>query len=278
MSTHGICLFEYGYFGDNLEGMRIVVCVKHVPDVQAERTLESGYLVRGDDDVLNELDENAVQEAVNLADGDGEVIVITMGPEDAVDGLRRALALGADSAIHVCDDRAAGSDVLGTARVLSATIERLQQDGPIDLVVTGMAALDGMTATIPSALAAHLDLPALTMAKKVELDGRTVRVHRTMGTYDEVLEADLPAILSVTDQANEIMYPNFRAIMAAKKKPITELNLDDLGLASEQVGTAGAATKVNAAEQRPPREAGEIVQDAGDAGTQLANYILGVMK
>jgi len=259
--------------------MRIVVCVKHVPDVQAERTLgESGYLVRGDDDVLNELDENAVQEAVNLAGGDGEVIVITMGPEDAVDGLRRALALGATSAVHVCDDRAAGSDVLGTARVLAATINRIQEDGPIDLVVTGMAALDGMTATIPSALAAHFDIPALTMAKKVELDGTTLRVHRTMGIHDEVVEADLPAILSVTDQANEVQYPNFKAIMTAKKKQIVELNLDDLGLAGELVGTAGAATKVNAAEQRPPREAGEIVNDSGDGGVKLANYILGVMK
>ena len=177
--------------GGNLEGMRIVVCVKHVPDVQAERALgESGFLVRGDDDVLNELDENAVQEAVNLSGGDGEVIAVSMGPEDAGDGLRRALALGADRAIHICDDRAAGSDVLATARVLAATINRLSEDGPIDLVVTGMAALDGMTATIPSALAAHLDLPALTLAKTAELDGTALRITRTMGVNDEVLEAD----------------------------------------------------------------------------------------
>ncbi|MGO1665984.1 electron transfer flavoprotein subunit beta/FixA family protein [Flaviflexus sp.] len=265
--------------GGNLEGMRIVVCVKHVPDVQAERALgESGFLVRGDDDVLNELDENAVQEAVNLSGGDGEVIAVSMGPEDAVDGLRRALALGADRAIHICDDRAAGSDVLATARVLAATINRLSEDGPIDLVVTGMAALDGMTATIPSALAAHLDLPALTLAKTAELDGTALRITRTMGVNDEVLEADLPAILSVTDQANEVMYPNFKAIMAAKKKPIDEIDLDDLGLAEELAGVAGSGTKVKAATQRPPREAGEVFNDAGDGGKKLADYILGVMK
>ena len=259
--------------------MRIVVCVKHVPDAQAERTLgESGFLVRGDDDVLNELDENAVQEAVDLAGGDGEIIALTMGPEDAADGLRRALALGADRAIHICDDRAAGSDVLGTARVLAAAIRQLDSEEPVDLVVTGMAALDGMTATIPSALAAHLDLPALTLAKSVELDGRTLRITRSMGAFDETLEADLPAILSVTDQANEVTYPNFRAIMAAKKKPIDEIDLDALGLGGGLVGAAGAGTRVTNAVERPAREAGEVHSDAGDGGKRLADYILGVMK
>lgn len=265
--------------GGTLESMRIVVCVKHVPDVQAERSLgDGGFLVRGDDDVLNELDENAVQEAVDLAGGEGEVIALTMGPEDAADGLRRALALGADRAIHVCDDRAAGSDVLGTARVLAAAITRLAQESPIDLIVTGMAALDGMTATIPSALAAHLDLPALTLAKSVELAGSTLRITRTMGVNDEVLEADLPAILSVTDQANEVKYPNFKAIMAAKKKPIDEIDLDDLGLGDGLVGAAGAGTRVTNATERPPRQAGEIHTDSGDGGAKLADYILGVMK
>ncbi|MBM9433459.1 electron transfer flavoprotein subunit beta/FixA family protein [Flaviflexus equikiangi] len=259
--------------------MRIVVCVKHVPDVQAERVFgERGFLVRGDDDVLNELDENAVQEAVNLAGDDGEVIALTMGPEDAADGLRRALALGAHRAIHVCDDRAAGSDVLGTARVLAAAIRQLDGETPVDLVVTGMAALDGMTATIPSALAAHLDLPALTLAKTVERDGTTIRITRTMGVNDEVIEADLPAILSVTDQANAVTYPNFKAIMAAKKKPVTQIDLDDLGLGGDLVGAAGAGTRVTNAVERPPRAAGEIITDSGDGGTRLADYILGVMK
>lgn len=259
--------------------MRIVVCVKHVPDVQTERMLgETGFLVRGDDDVLNELDENAVQAAANLVDGDGEVIALTMGPEDASDGLRRTLALGADRAIHVCDDRAAGSDVLGTARVLAAAIKQLHGQSPVDLVVTGMAALDGMTATIPSALAAHLDLPALTLAKSVELDGTVIRIERTMGVNEEVVEADLPVILSVTDQANEVKYPNFRAIMAAKKKPIEEIDLDDLGLGNGLVGAAGAGTRVANAVERPPREAGDVHNDAGDGGAKLADYILGVMK
>lgn len=271
--------WEKSVKGGTLGGMRIVVCVKHVPDVQAERVLgDEGFLVRGDDDVLNELDENAVQEAVDLAGGDGEVIALTMGPEDAVDGLRRALALGADRAIHVCDDRAAGSDVLGTARVLAAAIRQLGEEAPIDLVVTGMAALDGMTATIPSALAAHLDLPALTLAKTVELTGTVLRITRTMGFNDEVLEADLPAILSVTDQANEVRYPNFKAIMAAKKKPIDEIDLDDLRLGDGLVGAAGAGTRVTNAVERPPRDAGEVHNDSGDGGRRLADYILGVMK
>lgn len=266
--------------GGKVEGMRIVVCVKHVPDLQADYAIgEDGFVVRGDDDVLNALDENAVQEAVNLAaqSDDSEVIAVTMGPEDAVDGLRRSLALGADSALHICDDRAKGSDILGTARVLAAAITYLEKDGPIDLIVTGMAAQDGMTATMPAALSAHLDRPALTLAHSVTLTGQTLRIERSMGKFNDVLEADLPAILSVTDQANVVKYPNFKAILAAKKKPITEVDLDDLGVTGN-VGAAGAGAKVVRATERPTKEAGQIITDSGDGGTKLAAYISEVLS
>ncbi|MFD1507473.1 electron transfer flavoprotein subunit beta/FixA family protein [Georgenia yuyongxinii] len=264
--------------------MRIVVCVKHVPDLQAERTLgPDGRLVRGEDDVLNELDENAVEAAVTLAEEtDGEVIALTMGPDDAVDAVRRALQMGATQGVHVNDERIAGSDVVGTARVLAAAVRKLGEETPVDLVVTGMASMDGLTAMLPAALAADLELPQLTLAGDVRLEGTTVTITRTIGDADEVLAADLPAVLSVTDQANEPRYPNFKAIMAAKKKPVTIWDLDDLSLATTgaeadggpEVGTAGAGTRVLAAVPRPARTSGRIITDSGDAGTQLAAYLV----
>ena len=164
--------------------MKIVVCVKHVPDVQSERRLEDERLVRGEDDVLNELDENAVEAAVSLVEEhDGEVVALSMGPEDAEEGLRRALQMGADSAVLVSDEALAGSDVVATSRVLAAAIEKI---GEVDLVITGMASLDSMSAMLPGALASALDLPALTMAHSLEVEGDVVNVQRNLGTVHEV--------------------------------------------------------------------------------------------
>ena len=268
--------------------MRIVVCIKHVPDVQSERRIEDGRLVRGEEDVLNELDENAVEAAVALAEeADGEVIALTMGPEDAEDGVRRALQMGADSGVVVADDDLAGADVVTTARVLAAAIERI---GEVDLVVTGMASLDSMTSMLPGAalsgktgavirnkalkrlpgaLAAALDLPAVTLANRLEVDGGAVTVTRTVGTVREVLSAPLPALVSVTDQANEPRYPNFAAMRAAKKKPIDFWDVSELGL---QI--AEPAVAVVDDEARPAREAGIIRTDAGEAGRELAAWLV----
>jgi electron transfer flavoprotein beta subunit len=263
--------------------MRIVVCVKHVPDLQSDRSLDGdGHLVRGEDDVLNELDENAVEAAVALAEEHGaEVVALTVGPEDAVDAVRRALQMGADSGVHVVDDRLAGSDVVATARVLAAAVRALGAETPVDLVVTGMATMDGLTSMVPAALAAALGLPALTLASEVALEGSTVTITRSIGDADEQQAAELPLVLSVTDQANEPRYPNFKAIMAAKKKPVTTWSLDDLpdgapagADGAPAVGAAGAGTTVRSAAARPPREAGRVLTDTGDAGAQLAAYLV----
>lgn len=255
--------------------MRIVVCVKHVPDIQAERSFGAdARVVRGDEDVLNELDENAVEAALVLAEEHGgEVVALTVGPDAAAGAVRKALQLGAGTAVHVNDDRIAGADVLGTATVLAAAIKKIGEGGAVDLVVTGMAALDGLTSTLPAALAASLDLPALTLAAEVSVTGTTVRVRRDVGEVGEVLEADLPALLSVTDQANEPRYPNFKGIIAAKKKPVETLTLDDLGLEAGDTGAAGALTRVIDAQVRPPRPQGRILLDSGDAGLALAAFI-----
>src|SRR5690554_2800048 len=251
--------------------MRIVVCVKHVPDVQSDRALdEDGRVVRGLDDVLNELDENAVEAAVSLAEEHGgEVIAVTMGPEDAEDAVRRALQMGADRGVHVSDEALAGSDVVATARVLAAAVQALGSEAPVDLVVTGMASLDGLSSMLPTALATVLGLPALTLAGELGVTGDRVRVRREIGEATEVLEAPLPAVVSVTDQANEPRYPAFRAIKAARKKPVDTWSLADLGLAAPE-----PATTVVSAEERPAREQGRIVTDSGDAGRQLAEFLI----
>lgn len=247
--------------------MKIVVCVKHVPDVQSERRLEDGRLVRGEDDVLNELDENAVEAAVSLVEEHGgEVIALTMGPEDAEDGLRRALQMGADSAVLVSDEALAGADVVTTAGVLAAAIVRL---GDVDLVLTGMASLDAMTSMLPGALAASLGVPALTLAHKLEVEGSEVTIARTLGTVTETLAAAMPALVSVTDQANEPRYPNFAAMRAAKKKPLEVWDLAELGLERRE-----DASTLSHAEARPAREAGMIRTDAGEAGRDLAAWLV----
>jgi electron transfer flavoprotein beta subunit len=262
--------------------MRIVVCVKHVPDIQSERSLgPDGRLVRdGGDGTLNELDENAVEAALTLvethrdAGGTGEVVALTVGPADAEDAVRRGLQMGVDVAVQVLDDAIAGSDVFGTAAVLAAAIRHLGAQAPVDLVVTGMAALDGQTSMLPAALAAELDLPLVTLAAEVAIEGAAVRVRRELDTATEVLTAPLPALVSVTDQANEPRYPNFKGIMAARKKPVTMLTLADLGVQPAAVGSAGARTMVLTAAARPERANRILVTDDGTAGAKLAAYLV----
>lgn len=258
--------------------MKIVVCVKDVPDVQSERRLEDGVLVRGEDDVLNELDENAVEAAVStVEDLGGEVIALSMGPEDAEDGLRRALQMGADSAVLVTDDALAGSDAVTTARTLAAAIRRIggvspdgEGVGDVDLVVTGMASLDAMTSMLPGALAAALRIPALTLATSLEVDDAgSVTVTRAAGTVREVLSAPTPLLVSVTDQANEPRYPNFAAMRAAKKKPLETWDLADLGIHAGAPGVAVVSTQ-----ERPARQAGIVRTDAGQAGRELAAWLV----
>ncbi|WP_149202678.1 electron transfer flavoprotein subunit beta/FixA family protein [Actinotalea subterranea] len=259
--------------------MKIVVCVKHVPDLQAERRFtDDGRVDRGQGDgTLNELDENAVEAAVALVEAHGgEVVVLTMGPEDAEDAVRRGLQMGADTAVHVLDAAIEGSDAFGTAEVLAAAVRAIGAEGPVDLVVTGMASLDGLMSVVPSLLSAHLGLPQATLAAELTVDpeARTVRVRRELDHATEVLEASLPAVVSVTDQANEPRYPSFKGIMAARKKPVVTWTLADLGVDPSDVGEAGARTRVLEATPRPPREDRVLITDDGDAGLRLAAYLV----
>lgn len=256
--------------------MRIVVCVKHVPDLQAERSFTAGGRVDRSqgDGTLSELDEHAVEAALVLTETlGGEVTVVTVGPADAEDAVRRGLQMGAQHAVHVIDDAIAGSDVFGTALVLAAAIRRLGAEGGVDLVITGMAALDGLMSVLPSLLAAHLDLPQATLAAELTVADGVVRVRRDLDHVTEVLEAPLPAVVSVTDQANEPRYPNFKGIMAARKTPVTAWSLADLGIDPAAVGDAGARTRVLEATPRPVREDRVLITDDGEAGLRLAAYL-----
>jgi electron transfer flavoprotein beta subunit len=256
--------------------MRIVVCVKHVPDLQAERGFTpDGRVDRaGTDGTLNELDENAIEAALVLTEAHGgDVTVLTVGPAAAEDAVRRGLQMGAHRGVHVVDDAIAGSDAFGTALVLAAAVRRLGSEEPVDLVMTGMAALDGLMSVVPSLLAAHLDLAQLTLAAEVTVRDDRVRVRRDLDHVTEVLDAPFPALVSVTDQANEPRYPSFKGIMAARKAEIVAWSLAALGVSPADVGDAGARTRVLDAAPRPVREDRVLISDSGDAGLRLAAYL-----
>lgn len=255
--------------------MRIAVLAKYVPDATADRRYDPADLTAvrsGIESRLSELDEYAVEQAVGLVEsGGGEVVVVMMGPEQASEGLLRALQMGATAAVHVRDDALHGTDAGGTARVLAAALRRL---GPVDLVLTGMASTDAGTGLVPAMVAEHLSLPHVGFVEEMELAGAVVRGARETELTREVFEVDLPAVLSVTDHINEPRYPSFKAIMAAKKKPVDVVGLADLGVDPAEVGVAGASTVVDAAQRRPPRTAGQVVKDDGDGGRTLVEFLV----
>lgn len=256
--------------------MRIVVCVKYVPDAQSNRRLEGGTLVRGEEDSLNDLDENAIEAAVAAKENQGgEVIAVTMGPADAKDALMRALQMGADRAVRITDDRLAGSDVVGTAQVLAAAITKLAEEAPVDLVLTGSTSLDGMTSMLPGALGATLGWPSLTAAATFAIEDDAVTISRYLDNFVDVLSAPYPLVCSVTDEANQPRTPGFKLMLAAKKKPIDVWGLEDLDVAGEpRYGAAGAGTQVLHATERAERVGdGHIVTDAGQGGRALADFL-----
>lgn len=254
--------------------MRIVVCVKHVPDLSADRRFTAeGRVDREVESTMSELDEHAVEAALQLTEAHGgEVIVLTVGPDRAVAAVRRALQLGAQHAVHVVDDAIAGSDVFGTSTVLAGAVRRIEAEAPVDLVLTGMAALDGLTAVVPTLLAAMLGRPQATMAAELVVTGETVRVRRELDVV-EVLEVGLPAVVSVTDQANVPRQPSFPDIIAARSAPVTRWSLADLGVEPGRVGAGAARTRVLDARPRPPRT-DQVTITGDDAGVRLVRELV----
>jgi len=242
----------------NVCSMKVAVCVKQIPDPALPGEL---------DPTTNYGVELALQ--LVEAAGGGTVSLISMAPRGEVSGLRTALAMGADEAVLVSDEALAGSDSLATAKVLAAAIRRVDPD----LILAGVESSDGYTGTVPAQIGAVLDLPAVTFAKKIEIDGNVVKIQRqTESGYDEV-ECPLPALVSVTAGVVEPRYPSFKGIMAAKKKPVDEVTIADLGIEPGAVGAAGSRQEIVEVVAAEEREAGEIIEDEGEAFERVVAYL-----
>jgi electron transfer flavoprotein beta subunit len=256
--------------------MNIVVLVKQVPDTWSERKLtDADHTLDREsaDAVLDEINERAVEEALLLQEAHGgEVTVIAMGPDRATDAIRKALSMGADKAIHVSDEALHGSDVLATAKVLAKAIGTVEN---VDLVIAGNEATDGRAGAVPAIVAELLGLPQVTELRKVTVEGSTIKGERETDEGVAFLEASLPAVVSVTEKINEPRYPSFKGIMAAKKKPVSTLTVADLGIDASEVGLSGAWTQVLEAAPKPPRSAGQRVEDGGDGGAKIAEFLVG---
>ncbi len=252
--------------------MHVVVCVKQIPDPAAPASLDPGTktLNRSGKLILDDSDSYGVEMGLQLASGEGdEVTLVSMAPNAETSGLRTALAMGAARAILISDDALAGSDALGTAKVLAAAIKRVQPD----LVLTATESTDGYTGTTPVQVAELLGWPSVTFAKKVTIDGPTVKVERqTEAGYDDV-ESPLPAVVTVTAGVVEPRYPSFKGIMAAKSKPVDVVSIADLGIDASQVGTSGARQTITDVTEAEARGGGEIVVDDGDGAQRIADFL-----
>lgn len=252
--------------------MKIVVLVKPVPDTYGERelNLETGLADRAASEmVLDEITERAVETAIRHAEsaGDAEVVVLSMAPTESQTTLRKALAMGASAAVQVADERLAGADLGRTAEVLAAALKHTG----FDLIVTGNGSTDGSGSVMPSMLAELLELPAITRLETIEITADAVRGTRATDGGTMTVAAPLPAVVSVTERMPDPRFPALKGIMGAKKKPFEVLSLDDLEVEIDE--TVAPRSIMLAVTQRPPREAGEIITDAGDAGERIAAFL-----
>jgi electron transfer flavoprotein beta subunit len=252
--------------------MNIVVLMKQVPDTEGDRRLASDNTVdrAAVDPVINYIDEFAIEEGLRLKEAhDGEVTILTVGPERATESIRKALSMGADKAVHVSDEALHGSDAIATARALAKALGTIEWD----VAIAGSEATDARGAVVPAMLAELLGVPGLTQARKVTVDGETVRIERVTDTGYEAVEGSTPAVISVVEKINDPRYPSFKGIMAAKSKPIDVKSLADIGLDASEVGLANAWSSVESFENAPPRAAGQTVKDEGNGGAAIAEYL-----
>jgi electron transfer flavoprotein beta subunit len=251
--------------------MKIVVLMKEVPNTYSERTLhlETGLADRTADNVLDEVTERAMEVALAYADAhEGtQVHALMVAPEGATASVRKCLAMGADAATHVVDEGLVGADLGLTAEVIAAALGTVGYD----LVLAGNQSTDGMGGVLPAMAAELLEVPNLTNLSEVTIAEPEVAGTRTSDDADVQVSAMLPAVVSVTEVLPEARFPNFKGIMAAKKKPLDVLSLADLGIDAEDM-TASRSILLGI-DARPPRTAGVTITDSGDAGTQLAGFL-----
>jgi len=253
--------------------MKIVVLVKEVPDTYGDRLLdlETGIADRASSDrVLDEIGERALEVALSYADGHPgtEVTVVSMTPEESTATVRKALAIGAASALQVVDETLRGADLGLTAEVLAAAISRTG----FDLVIAGNQSTDGSGGVIAAMVAELLGVPHATSLAAVEIGEESVTGTRAADGAAVRVSASLPAVVSITEALPDARFPNFKGIMAAKKKPFETVTLADLGIDADPARTPRSIMTAIAA--KPPRAAGTTIVDEGDAGTRLAEFLI----
>ena len=243
--------------------MNIIVCIKQVPDTESLSRVrinqETNTLVReGIPSIINPFDENAIEEALRLKEKyGGKVTVITMGPPQAEEALRKALAMGADEAVLLSDSAFAGSDTLATSYTLAAAIKKV---GQFDLILFGKQAIDGDTAQVGPGVAERLGLPQITYVRKLEIENRKVKAERTLEDAFEVVEAKLPVVLTATKEMNEPRYSSMRGVLRAKKAQIPVWKATDLDLDKERIGLDGSPTQVIKIFTPEPPGKGEMLE------------------
>jgi electron transfer flavoprotein beta subunit len=253
--------------------MKIAVCVKQVPDATVHKRIDPATkrLQRSGEATLNPFDVHAVEEALRIkeASGEGEVVAVSLGPENAMESLRKALAMGVDRAVLVSDGAAEGSDLVATGYALSKALEREEAD----LVLFGQQANDSDGAVLWAAVADRLRRPVISQVAELTLaDGKVRGKRQTEFGYD-VIEAPLPAVVAVSDAINEPRYPSLKGIMGAKKKPQETFALADVGVEADRVGEAGSRTEVLALGEPPARGDSRKIEDDGNAAQQIADFL-----
>jgi electron transfer flavoprotein beta subunit len=257
--------------------MKIAVCAKFVPDAAAHARIDpqTKRLDRSGEGELNQFDVHAVEEALKLKEADSgadasEVVIVSLGPERALEAMRKGLAMGVDRIVLVSDEGAAGSDLVATSRVLAAVLEREEPD----LVLFGQQASDSDGAVLWAAVADRLQLPLVSqVAELTHEDGKLRGKRQTEYGYD-VIEAPLPAVVAVSDAINEPRYPSLKGIMGAKKKPQETVSLGDLGIDAGHVGEAGSRTEVYALGDPPARVDTVKIEDDGSGAEKILEFLL----
>jgi electron transfer flavoprotein beta subunit len=247
--------------------MRIIVPVKRVPDTASARRFDPATSTvdrESTEAVLCPVNEYAIEEALRIKERtDAQVTVLIVGPESARPITQKALSYGLDDAVHVSDEGIAGSDALGTARVIAAALRHLE---PWDLVMFGNQSTDARTSLVPAAVGELLGLPSITYVRHLELGEGSLVAHREHEEGWDVVSAPVPAVVSVVEAINEPRFPSFKGIIAAKSKSVETLDLAAIGVESGSVGASAAAATIVAFEPRPPKPAGTIVADDGEGG------------
>jgi electron transfer flavoprotein beta subunit len=252
--------------------MKIAVCAKYVPEAGGRIDPQTKRLDRSGEGALNQFDVNAVEEALKLkeASGEGEVVIVSLGPARALEAMRKALAMGADRVVLVSDDAAAGSDLVATSRILAAALEREEPE----LVLFGQQANDSDGAVLWAAVADRLQRPLISQVAELTRENGKLRGKRQTEYGYDVIEAPVPAVVAVSDAINEPRYPSLKGIMGAKKKPQETVSLSDLGMDAGEAGEGGSRTEVYALNDPPARGDTVKIEDDGTAAEKILGFLL----